>query len=126
VSPLPERLDGCQELVRALAAIGERGAQRLELLLDVTGADADDQPAVGQHVDRRQLLGQQDGVPLREDGHAAGQSHPAGHACEVRQRRDQFQPRFIGGIRGISGQRDVIADPERLETDLLGPLGPPR
>src|SRR4051794_6088342 len=49
----PDVVDG---RVEQLAAIGERHAEHVELLLDVSGADTEDRPAVRQRVERGERL----------------------------------------------------------------------
>jgi hypothetical protein len=42
------------------------------------------------------------------------------------QRDNGFQARLIGGVGRVGGQRDVIADPDRLEAGVLGQPRAPR
>ena len=43
---------------------------------------------------------------------------------QVSQPNQRLDPEVVGRL-GVRGQRDVIADPERLEPGLLGQPGPP-
>ena len=53
-------------LLEPVAATLERDVERVELLLEPAGADAELQPAAARDVDRRRLLGEDDGLPQRQ------------------------------------------------------------
>ena len=72
----PQRAEGVDPLVGAAAAGLEGHADRLELARHVPHADADLEASLREHVDRRQLLGQDDGVAQRQD-HDAGAERDA-------------------------------------------------
>ena len=63
----PERTQRVDILVGAAATRVERHTHRLVLTRHVPDADADDQPAARQHVDRCELLGQRHRVAQRQD-----------------------------------------------------------
>ena len=78
-------------------------------------ADDDVDPAAGEVVDRREVLGDAHRVQQRQHGHGADQPHPGG------QRRDVAE-HHRG--RGRDERRGVpLADPHGVEADLLGPHG---
>jgi hypothetical protein len=63
-----ERLDQRRELLLdELAAAGVVDAQRVELGLDVAGADADDRPPAREVVEGCELLGRHERVAVGED-----------------------------------------------------------
>jgi hypothetical protein len=68
------------------------------------------------------LLGEQDGVALRQHEHAEAEPDPAGHRCQVADGYHDLQPRLL--TVEVRGQRDVIAHPQRLEPGLLGEARP--
>ena len=77
-----KRTDG---LVHALVALGQGYACGGELLLDVAGADADDQAAVRDDVDAGELLCEHDRIAQGQD------DDPARHLEPGRMARDQGQ-----------------------------------
>jgi hypothetical protein len=85
-------------------------------------AEAEDQPALAQHVDRRQLLGKQDRLALGQHDHSECEPHASRHGSEVRQRHDRLQARSVCVVGSLRRKRDVIADPDRLEPRVLGSL----
>ena len=119
----PQLAAGHQILVGDRTALGEgRHAQRLELLLHPAGADAEGQPAVRQHVDRRQHLGQQHRRAVRDDGDRGDQPQPRGLAGDKRDRGQLLVPvaaraagKLAGVAVGIAGldvarDHDMVAD----------------
>jgi hypothetical protein len=112
-------------LVGARAAVGERRPERAQLGFEIAHAEADDQPALAEHVDRRELLGQQDRLALGQHDHAEPEPDAPRHGGEVRQRHDRLQPRVVRVVGSVERERDVIADPDRLEPGLLDRAGAP-
>ena len=104
----PQLAEGLEALVGDLAALLERGAQQLELLLHPARAGADDQPAVGEHVDGRQHLGRQHRRPMRHHHHRRQQPQPLGAAGEEGDGRElvEAMPMLGGGKRRRSACRD--------------------
>src|SRR6185312_3338624 len=114
----PQRLAQPDRLVHAADPLLERHAHCLELEPDrrhVGGdADAQDQPALGDAVDRRHLVRQQHGI-------AQGwQQHRGAELGLPRARGDggQERQRIVARPR-----RHRIADPDRIVAQLLGRLG---
>src|SRR6266540_873973 len=122
---VPQRPHDRQVLVGPGATIGQRHAERAQLRLDIADPDADGQPPLGQHVDRRELLRQQDRLPLRQHDHPEAQPHPAGQRRHVGQGHDRLDTRLVRRIAQTRWQGDVVADPQRLEARLLGQPRPP-
>ena len=111
-----------QVLIGAGASLGHLHAQRPQLRLHVSDAEAGDQPAPGQDVDRRQLPGQEDGLTLGQHDHPEPEPHRHGHCGEVAHRHHDLQP---GLLAVPAGQGDVVADPHRLEPGVFRQLSPP-
>ena len=44
---------------------------------------------------------------------------------QVRQADHELEPGFVGRVWSIGWERDVVADPQRLESHLFGPPGAP-
>jgi len=83
--------------------------ERLRRALLVGSTEADGQPgaALGQDVQARPLLGEDDGLPVHEGGHATdGQSHAPRDAGQRGQERDGLEARL--------GQQ-AVTDPDRIE-----------
>ena len=49
------------------------------------------EPAPREHVDRRELLGEQDRLTLRQHDHADGEPHAAGQRGEVGERDERLR-----------------------------------
>ena len=65
-------------LVHALPAARERRADGAVVVFTPADPDADGEPAVGQHVDRRHLLGDRDRVVGGKDHDRGPEPHPFG------------------------------------------------
>jgi hypothetical protein len=120
---VPQRPHRGQVFVGARASFGHRHPQRRQLRFHVAGADTDGQTPCGQHVERRQLLGQQHRMPLRQNQQAEREPDAAGGGGQERQGHQGFQPRVVTWTRR---QGDVVADPQPLEAGLLGRTSPTR
>ena len=131
----PQRDEGFQALVGDLAALLERGAQQLELLPHPARAGADDEPAVGEHVDGGEHLGRQHRRPMRHHHHrrqqpqllgAAGEEGDGGELVEAMAvlGGPERARRRIGIARlQIPRHDQVVADREEVEARALGRLG---
>jgi hypothetical protein len=91
----------------------ERDVHGLPLVDDVASAglvslaDAENRSSLGDEVEARPLVGQQDGMAEREARQAAGADPDALRACrDRRHQRDRFHPRL--------GQ-DAVAHPDGVE-----------
>src|SRR6185369_11928289 len=120
----PQRAHDRDGLVGEDAALLERRAHRLHLVLDRADADAQDQPAAAEDVERRRGLGQADGVVVRQHQHGGPQPHARrarGHVAQQRQRlvvRPAADP-----LEHVPHVEDVIVDPDGVEAEQLGALG---
>ena len=130
VSTLERRPAGAEHPGDDLELIGEDGqslAGRREavavgqpLVLLPAGADAEDRPAAADHVDRRDALGGEPGVAIRRGEHEVAEPRPARLGGERRELRERLEDRRLLGRRI---DLHVVVDPERLEAEILGPLG---
>jgi hypothetical protein len=68
----PQRLHDLDLFFRAAAAIVKILVEANELDLVPSDPDSEPEPATGQHVERCRLLGDKDGLTLREDQHLRG------------------------------------------------------
>src|SRR4051794_3380715 len=68
---VPERFDCVQVLVEQHTAARVINAEHAVLLLDRADADAELEPSAGEVVERRPLLGDDDGVALGEQQYAS-------------------------------------------------------
>ncbi len=118
----PQRAQGVDPLVGAAAAGLEGHADRLVLARHVPHADADLEATLREHVDRRQLLGQDDRVAQRQD-HDAGAERDArrdrGGVGEDRDRVHELGVRRQRRRRRVRvDEHRVLADPDRVEAEL--------
>jgi hypothetical protein len=133
--PGPRRGHGVDVLIRPSTAVVERHAEGVELLLEPADPEAEHQPAAGQVVDRRRLLGQVQRVHLGQDVDAGAEPEPLGagrHPGEGDERVDeaiaarhgQLPARVVGVAGGVlAGHDHVLEGPHRLEAELLRQLG---
>lgn len=62
---------------------------------------------------------------LREHDHPGDEPYPAGQRRQVGQGDQGLEARLVRRVRKTGRQGDVVADPERLEADLLSQPRPP-
>ena len=103
-------------------SIGEcpRAIEHVELLGDVTGTDADDEPSAGVKVEGGELLGSPQRVPLGEVAHVAEQSGARGDPRQPAERRHGVVPDRTHGIDESVRDGGVVADPEVERARLVG------
>ena len=85
----PERAHDAQPLVAPPAAILEVLTQRADFFLIPTDPDPDCQTAVRILVERRELLRQNDRMPLRQDQHCRPKPNAFGHRCKIGQENER-------------------------------------
>ena len=97
----------------------------------VVPADADAEPdaPAGQDIHLRGLLGDQPGLPLRQDQHAAGQADGFGDGCEVGHCREGFMERIGFVINRLpvaawGSAENVVGDFDMGEPERFGRLCP--
>ena len=115
VAPEPDRL------VEVRAAHVETVGHRQVPELGRVPADADPgrDPAATQRVERGQLLGEQDRVPLRDHDHARAEADAGMPAGEPGQGQDRLVDAPVLGLGGV-GHDDVIGRPDRRPAEPLG------
>ena len=120
----PEGAHGREVVVGAGAPVGHGHADGGHLGLEVAGADAEQEPPAGQHVEGGGLLGEDERVPLREDDDPGGEQQPlggGGHEAEVHERVEDRVLRLHRRRRHPwARHHDVLAGPDRVEAELLG------
>ena len=118
VAPEPDRL------VQVRPAHVETVAHRQVPELGRVPADADPgrDPAAAQRVERGQLLGEQDRVPLRDDDHARAEADAGMPAGEPGEGQDGLVDAPVLGL-GRVGHDDVVGRPDRRPAEPLGHLG---
>ena len=123
----PEQLD---LLLDPLAAVREVLAERLEL--DEVPAEADPEPEApaGENVDLGGLLGDERGLPLREDEHAGDELEPGNDSGEVAEEDEDLVEHVLGrvwagplGTVGDVRAEYVVVRQQMGESELLGRLG---
>ena len=130
----PKRLHGKHRLLGLRPAVGEVAAHYLGLLFVPARSDAEQEPAARVHIQSRDLLGQQQRIALRHQTDARSQLHSTcNRGCpaerderinDVRVHLWDDAVRRTGPRRTrLHRQNGMLGHPQRLETDLLGPLG---
>src|SRR5215510_1046365 len=104
----PQPLDDLEALDEAADAILRILPERLIFDVAIAEADTEDQPAVGDDVERGELLGDLDGVVQGKQQDAGAEDHAARLGGDPRQRRDRLE------VRERIGQV-VLARPYRAE-----------
>src|SRR3989454_8716880 len=119
----PELLHRRQILVGHGAALREGHAEGGALGGDPAGADAEHDAPAGERVERGDHLGGDDRVAIRDDEHSGAEPDPAGRPGDDGERHEGVEDR-LAEIDDI-GERhhDVIADPDGVVAELLGPDG---
>ena len=79
----PDRLEAAQELVATSAALAERYAYGVVLVLRPAQPQPHVEPSTGEEIERGELLGQHDRLVVRHEQHAGAQTHAAGGAGYV-------------------------------------------
>ena len=120
----PEGADDLDVLRGARAALFVGHADRFELTAHVAHAHAEDEAPVGEHVDARQLLRQNDRVSLGKKNDPAGELDPLSHRGDEGEGGhgvDDAGRRREGGGRHLWVDDDhVLAGPDRLEVGGFG------
>src|SRR5215210_3068354 len=114
---MPPQADRLVE-VRAANVEAIRGADIRELALVPPDADARDHPTAAQHIERRELLRQHDGVPLRDDDDARGELHAAVPRADPAERQDRVEDAPVIR-RGRALDENVIRRPDRRPGESL-------
>ena len=122
VQPLTRRPHGAEELVGEPAAVlVGADAQRLELAPQVPDADAEDQAVAREAPDRPHRRRHLQRVPVRRHEYV-GAEPQSGRASQApgarRQRLQERRPEVDGD--GVVGNGDVVGEPDRVESELLG------
>ena len=113
---LQQRHDDVEDLVGPAAALLLVPARGAELGLVPADAGAEDEAVVGEVLQRRELLGEHDGLARREHQHRRAQPDALGRAGGDRERRQRLQER--GGVEVLRRQQ-VVGHEERVEAQLL-------
>src|SRR5262249_17493649 len=112
------------------------GAERLELLAQPTHAGAEDEAALREHVRRRQHLGGEEGIAIRDHEDADTEPNARGRVREMAQHREWLEGVLseaagklsaagvrIHRLRRRHGHDDVIGDEQRVVPERVGLLG---
>src|SRR2546427_6836001 len=103
------------------AALREGHAEGGALGGDPASADAEHDAPAGERVERSDHLGGDDRVAIRDDEHSGAEPDPAGRPGDDGERHEGGEDRLAEiddvGVR----HHDVIADPDRVVAELLGP-----
>ena len=131
----PEHLPGGEMLVEKSAAGSPGNAEGLVLRLVPAHDRLDDEPSLGEQVERRKLLREQQWVPERHDDRSGDQPQPSGRRGD---RAEQYHRAGPGSRRilvsrervvarvghqavgvGARAEHHVLAEHDRVETRLL-------
>ena len=123
-----------QPLVEHPAARGEVQPERVELLLEPAGRNANDHSAAGERVECGDRLRNAQGMPQRQQRHRRAKPDVPGDPRDVRERgelvhegeprRDEELAARVVGVRrrGAGRQDNVVRRPDRIESCGLGLL----
>src|SRR5581483_3472004 len=129
---VPQGVEQSQLLVRPLEALREGDLQRFELLHHPAGADAENEAAARQMVDRGDGLGPVERGPVGEHEHAHAEPDASRAAREVREAGERLEERPVGrddelAARAVAvwsadlpGDDQAVGGPHRVEAELLG------
>jgi hypothetical protein len=102
----------------------ERRANRVELRLQVSDADSENQPSVRQHVGRGEFLGEHHRVSLRQYDDAGAKPNLRRMRRDERQRDRRIEHRVVGRHRRRRrlrvGQYHMLARPHAFEPRIFG------
>ena len=102
---------------RHAAVVGQ--AERAELALVPAGAEAEHEAAAADVIDGGRHLRQQAGAVEGRAGHQRAERDPFGRRGKRRQHRPDLPGPALGAAV-LGGVEQVIAEPDRVESDLLG------
>ncbi len=120
---LPQDAHHLEVLVGDGAALGKGGTEGGKFLFHPTGTDPDNRASAGEIIEGGELLGQQERIAIWRDQDGGAQADALGDRTDPSQGSDGF---IDGGAEALGKRRrihDVIAHPNRVETEGLGPLG---
>jgi hypothetical protein len=110
----PERAADRDAFIDARAALAVANATRLELLGELAAhPDAEDDAAAREPIERGDLLGGDRRMSESEEVHARADPDASGQRRHVGERPQRIERRIV--------ERDVVPDPDRLESDRLRP-----
>ena len=112
-----------QRVVAARPAVVEGGADEVELLLEAADADAEDEPAVADLVQRAVALGDLERVVIGEHQHVGGQPDPLGAGGQVAERGQRIPVAGPAAVPLGRGQGDVLAAGEVVVAEPVCGLG---
>src|SRR5713101_1488231 len=130
----PQLLHGQDRLPRLRPAVVEIAAHDLRLLAQPPGADAEEEAPAAEEVEGRDLLGQEQRMPLGDEDDAGPELDAARGARGARQGHEGIDEVRVGlgndpvlGAREaalrLHGNERVLGAPERLEAELFGLSG---
>lgn len=114
----PERPEDGEILVGDRAAAGEVGAEVVEFTFEPSHADPEGQTSAAEVMDGRGLLGDEDGVALRQDENRGSQLDGVGHRREVAEDRQGLEEVSVG-LGMVRRDQDVIGRPSRVVPELF-------
>ena len=86
-------------------------------------ADPGDEPAAAQRIERRELLGEDDRIPLRDDDDARPEPQPRVPCGDPGEREDRVVVGpIVGGVTAAVDE-DVIGRPHGLPAESFGDVG---
>ena len=116
----PQRAHHPDRFVGERASLGERHAHRVHFLLDRADADAENQPAVAQHVERGRRLREPDRVVVRQHQHGRSQAHARRPGGDVAQERERLVVRLAADpIEYVADVEHVVVRPDGVEAELF-------
>ncbi len=118
---VPPELD-CLVQIRPTLMESVGRAEVAELLLVPADADAGEDPAVGQRVERRELLGEDDRIPLGDDDHAGPEPQPRVARADPGERLDRVVVDPIVGRTCAVVDEHVVRRPDGFPAQPVGDI----
>src|SRR5262245_38316538 len=125
----PQPAEHIDLLLDPHAPVGELLVERLVLHPVAADTHAEAQPAPGEQVELGRLLGDEDGLTLRQDQDAGHQFEPVGHRTEVAEQDERLVVGDVVGVHLLTGgpvgvaTDDVLGDEQMVEPGFLDGLG---
>ena len=119
------RLDDRERFLQPIHPLADRReVVAIALVLDLVpgGAEAEDRPPAGDGVERRDLLGQQRRIAVRDARDERAQPHARGLAGEGGEHRPALEHRLVRPADAVD-LVEVVHDRDDIEAGRLGGLG---
>jgi hypothetical protein len=123
LASLEQLANNREGLAEATDPVVEGEAEALVLRLVPAGADAENEAAVTDLVDRRRLLGDHGRAVESETGDQGAELDPPRNGSQCAQSRPRLERTTWLPLLALVAVHQVIAEPDRVEPDIFGDPG---